>query len=109
MRSPVPLVTAGSSLASAGGHVKRSSESADKLEIDFDKYGADATVPSQKVSKAFYKEDFRCAQSTDINNIGDLSDRPRHLLERQIPMHTEKACPSVLLVSNGESMLSIYS
>ena len=113
--APVPLSRQAVRLLQAAGgvHVKRSSESADKLEIDFfDKYGADAdSSVAKSIESIFYKEDFlRCrAQSIlDINNIGDLSDwYLRHLLERtDTGCIREKACPSVLLVSNGESMLS---
>jgi mannose-1-phosphate guanylyltransferase/phosphomannomutase len=112
---PVPLSRqAVRMLKAAGGvHVKRSSESDDKLEIDFfDENGADADCSLAKsVESIFYKEDFlRCrAQSIlDINNISDFTNYYlRYLLEKiDTGIIRKKTCPSVLIVSNGESMLS---
>jgi len=112
---PVPLSRqAVRMLQAAGGvHVKRSSESGDRLEIDFfDENGADADSSLAKsIESIFYKEDFlRCrAQAIlDINNINDFTDYYfRYLLGRiDTGSIRERTCPSVLILSNGESMLS---
>lgn len=112
---PVPLSRqAVRMLHAAGGvHVKRSSESGDKLEIDFfDENGANAdSSVAKNIESVFYKEDFlRCRARAihDINNISDLTDYYLRYLLRRIDTKCirGKKCPSVFLVSNGESMLS---
>lgn len=112
---PVPLSRqAVRTLQAAGGvHVKRSSESADKLEIDFfDKYGADAdNSVAKSIESVFYKEDFlRCRAGAilDINNICDFTGRYLRCLLGRIDTECirKKTCPSVFIVSDGESMLS---
>lgn len=112
---PVPLSRhAVRMLQAAGGvHVKRNSESDDRLEIDFfDENGANAGISVAKnIESVFYKEDFlRCRARAilDINNISDFTGYYLgYLLERiDTGCIRKKKCPSVLVVSNGESMLT---
>ncbi|HEY8500544.1 MAG TPA: sugar phosphate nucleotidyltransferase [Clostridia bacterium] len=112
---PVPLSRhAVRMLHAAGGvHVRRSSESGDKLEIDFfDENGANAdSSVAKNIESVFYKEDFlRCrAQAIlDINNISSFTNYYLSNLLGKIDIGCirRKKCPSVLIASNGESMLS---
>lgn len=100
-------------LQAAGGvHVKRSNDSPEKLEVDFfDEKGANADYDLGKnIESVFYKEDFLRCRARSIPAINDIYDFYLDYID-YLKTRVDMECirqntPSILIASNGESMLS---
>jgi mannose-1-phosphate guanylyltransferase/phosphomannomutase len=111
---PIPLARqAVHMLQVVGGiHIRRSSESPEKLEMNlFDETGANAdNLLGKTIEDVFFKEDFlRCRAEyiMDINNISDFHQYYISYLQNRVNMEYVKIHPpTVFVISDCEAMLS---